>query len=139
MRQLQFYLAHQPGGRLFFRLESPPMDIGNRLRKLRQAKRLSQGDVERLTGLKRSYVSRVEWGHTIPSIATLAKWVKALDIEPYQVLFGGRGKPAQAKTPSNPGPTTKAEKLVILFERMPKADQRLVLAVAQKLAKERRR
>lgn len=45
------------------------MLIGDRLRAIREAKKLSQGDIEERSGLKRSYVSRVENGHTIPSVA----------------------------------------------------------------------
>jgi hypothetical protein len=36
------------------------MIIGDRLRQLRDAKRLSQGDIEKRTGLFRCYISRVE-------------------------------------------------------------------------------
>jgi len=39
------------------------MVIGDRLRELREAKELSQGDIEERTGLLRCYVSRVENGH----------------------------------------------------------------------------
>ena len=49
------------------------MLIGDRLREFREAKNLSQGDIENRTGLKRSYISRVENGHTIPSVETLEK------------------------------------------------------------------
>ena len=49
------------------------MMIGDRLRHS-GAKRLSQGDIENLSGLLRCYVSRVENGHTVPAIDTLEKW-----------------------------------------------------------------
>jgi transcriptional regulator with XRE-family HTH domain len=42
------------------------MVIGDRLKTLREAKDLSQGDIEKRTGLLRCYVSRVENGHTVP-------------------------------------------------------------------------
>ena len=44
------------------------MIIGDRLRALREEKQLSQGDIEKRTGLLRCYVSRVENGHTVPAI-----------------------------------------------------------------------
>lgn len=69
------------------------MDIGKRLRELRKANGLSQGDIEKRTGLLRCYLSRVECGHTVPSLATLEKWAKALDLEFYQLFFVGKGKP----------------------------------------------
>jgi len=55
------------------------MNIGKRLRELRQAKNLSQGDLERLAGLHRSYISRVEGGHSVPALHTLERFAAALD------------------------------------------------------------
>jgi transcriptional regulator with XRE-family HTH domain len=49
------------------------MMIGERLRQLRDAKQLSQGDIEKRTGLIRCYISRVENGHTVPSIRNTGK------------------------------------------------------------------
>jgi DNA-binding XRE family transcriptional regulator len=43
------------------------MIIGDRLRELREEKNLSQGDIEKRTGLLRCYISRVENGHTVPA------------------------------------------------------------------------
>src|SRR5437660_11884231 len=62
------------------------MDIGYRLRELREFKKLSQGDIEKRTGLLRCYLSRVENGHTVPSIETLQKIAGALDL-PLSQLF----------------------------------------------------
>jgi transcriptional regulator with XRE-family HTH domain len=45
--------------------------IGERLRTIRESKNLSQGDIEKRTGMLRCYTSRVENGHTVPSIETL--------------------------------------------------------------------
>lgn len=44
------------------------MVIADRLRELRENKKLSQGDIEKRTGLLRCYVSRVENGHTVPAV-----------------------------------------------------------------------
>jgi transcriptional regulator with XRE-family HTH domain len=60
------------------------MDIGTRIRELREAKNLSQGDIERRTGLVRSYTSRVENGHTVPSVGTLEKYARALEVPLYR-------------------------------------------------------
>ena len=46
------------------------MQIGSRLKEIREAKNLSQGDIEKRTGLVRCYTSRVEHGHTVPSVET---------------------------------------------------------------------
>lgn len=78
------------------------MMIGGRLRELRLAKGLSQGDIGKRSGLTRSYISRVEGGHTVPSLATLEKFAKALEIEPSQLLsqaYGSHRRPRR-----NPGP-----------------------------------
>ena len=53
------------------------MVIGNRMRAMREKKKLSQGDIEERTGMLRCYVSRVENGHIVPSIQSLEKFAKA--------------------------------------------------------------
>ena len=63
------------------------MDIGRRLQELREHKNLSQGDIEHKTGLLRCYVSRVENGHTVPSLETLEKFARALGMPLYQILY----------------------------------------------------
>ncbi|HEY9126393.1 MAG TPA: helix-turn-helix transcriptional regulator [Acidobacteriaceae bacterium] len=56
------------------------MKIGTTIRAHRLQKGLSQGDIEKKTGLLRCYLSRVENGHTVPSLDTLAKIAQALDV-----------------------------------------------------------
>jgi transcriptional regulator with XRE-family HTH domain len=46
--------------------------IGERLRKIRKSKKLSQGDIEERTGMLRCYTSRVENGHTVPALRKAA-------------------------------------------------------------------
>ena len=65
------------------------MFIGERLRELRAEKRLSQGDIENRTGLFRCYISRVENGHTVPSLGTLEKMARGLKVPMYQLFFDG--------------------------------------------------
>lgn len=67
------------------------MVIGDRLRALREDKKLSQGDIEKRTGLLRCYISRVENGHTVPAIETLEKLARALEVPLYQLFFDGDG------------------------------------------------
>ena len=69
--------------------------IGDRLRDLREAKHLSQGDIEKRTGLLRCYVSRVENCHTVPSIETLEKWAHALEVPLYQFFYDGDRPPQE--------------------------------------------
>ncbi len=61
------------------------MIIGNCLRVLREHKKLSQGDIEKRTGLLRCYISRVQCGHTVPAVETLLKFasfVRRHDLPP---------------------------------------------------------
>src|SRR5271155_5113832 len=76
------------------------MVIGQRLRELRESKKLSQGDIEKRTGLLRCYTSRVENGHTVPSIETLEKYARALEIPLYKFFYDGEppNKPSLSRT-----------------------------------------
>jgi transcriptional regulator with XRE-family HTH domain len=69
------------------------MVIADRLRELRESKKLSQGDIEKRTGLLRCYISRVENGHTVPSIETLEKLARALGLPLYQLFYDGEEPP----------------------------------------------
>src|SRR3990172_10466932 len=111
------------------------MDIGKRLRELREAKGLSQGDIERRSGLLRSYISRVEGGYTAPSLGTLEKFAKALEVEPYQLLFHGEGRPAALKTPEQATLSKPDKRLARLFEGMSSSNRKLLLTLAAKLGK----
>jgi DNA-binding XRE family transcriptional regulator len=62
------------------------MQIGERLRCLREYRNLSQDEVARRTGLVQRYVSRIENGHVVPKLETLEKWVRAMQV-PLCVFF----------------------------------------------------
>ena len=79
------------------------MDIGERVRLLREDKKLSQGDIEERTGLIRCYISRVENGHTVPSIMTLEKLAKALEIPMHHLLYEGDKPPKPQAAPDTTG------------------------------------
>ena len=68
------------------RQQNKAMKIGTTIRGYRLQKGLSQGDIEKRTGLLRCYLSRVENGHTVPSLDTLAKIAGALEL-PLAQLF----------------------------------------------------
>ena len=57
------------------------MNIGTTIRGYRLQKGMPQGDIEKRTGLLRCYLSRVENGHTVPSLETLQKIARALDLQ----------------------------------------------------------
>ena len=111
------------------------MDIGKRLRIIRESKGLSQGDIERRSGLLRSYISRVEGGYTAPSLTTLEKFARALGVEPYQLLFHNSGLPKAARLPEQNHLTKPAKKLLGLFDHMSSGDRKMLLMMASKLGR----
>ena len=68
----------------------PTMNIGETIRNYRLQKGMSQGDIEKRTGLLRCYLSRVENGHTIPSLDTLSKIAGAMEL-PLSQFFSEPG------------------------------------------------
>jgi transcriptional regulator with XRE-family HTH domain len=116
------------------------MDIGSRLRELRLARGLSQGHIEKRTGLLRCYVSRVENGHTLPNLENLEKWAGALKIELYQLFFSGDGEPSVPKVEPfhdrdvhERPPVPEENDLLECFRELKKLDRRLLLSVARKM------
>lgn len=122
------------------------MVIGTRLRKLREERDLSQGDIEERTGLLRCYISRVENGHTIPSIETLERLASAMDIPLYQLFYEGDEPPplpnlSRRRTTEELVMDEESQKELRFFEkvkrllaRINEKDRQLLLYMAQKLA-----
>ncbi len=125
------------------------MTIGDRLRTLREAKNLSQGDIEERTGLFRCYVSRVEGGYTVPMLDTLEKFARALEVPLYQLFYEGENPPEPPHLPHRTtagemvwGASRKEARLLLqlqrLLGRVNEKDRRLLLFMAQKLARRNR-
>jgi len=124
------------------------MLIGDRLRELREEKKLSQGDIEKRTGLLRCYISRVENGHTVPAIETLEKLARALEIPLYQLFYDG-DKPPQLpnllkrKTADEIAWGSSGKQAVYLrslikcLSKTTEADRKLLLSLAQKVGTRR--
>jgi transcriptional regulator with XRE-family HTH domain len=122
------------------------MVIGSRLKKLREEKSLSQGDIEKRTGLLRCYISRVENGHTVPSLETLERLAAALEIPLHQLFYEGDGEvvlPNLSKLQSTEELVLDAEqekelrffeKVKRLLAKIDEKDRQLLLYMAQKLA-----
>jgi transcriptional regulator with XRE-family HTH domain len=106
------------------------MNIGRRLLALRTAKDLSQGDIEKRTGLLRCYVSRVENGHTIPSLDTLQRWANALEVEVYQLFFEGGGNPEPVPVGAREALDRREGELLGFFRWADEADKQLMLDIA---------
>jgi transcriptional regulator with XRE-family HTH domain len=122
------------------------MVIGTRLKKLREDRSLSQGDIEKRTGLLRCYISRVENGHTVPSLETLERLAAALEIPLYQLFYEGDTEPvlpnlSKRRTTEELALDAEQEKEVRFFEKVKRLlskidekDRQLLLYMAQKLA-----
>lgn len=75
------------------------MVVGERIRAIREARKLTQGDIEHRTGLLRCYTSRIENGHTVPSLETLEKFARALEVPLYQLFYDGEAPPTAPRLP----------------------------------------
>jgi transcriptional regulator with XRE-family HTH domain len=120
------------------------MQIGAKLRELRLAKNLSQGDIQKRTGLFRCYTSRVEHGHTVPSVETLEKYAHALEIPLYRLFTDENSvtvpKLGQPKDDSLSWGTSVKERdafqtLAKALSRMDEQDRKLLLSLAQGMAR----
>ncbi len=112
--------------------------IGRTLRLIRIDKGLSQGDVEKRTGLLRSYLSRVENGHTVPSLETLEKIASALEVKLGDLL--GEPEEATAKTASRFTEKGQLRFWNLMRRYAPKLrerDRRLLAGLARKMAEAR--
>jgi transcriptional regulator with XRE-family HTH domain len=75
------------------------MVIGDRRRELREGESLSQGDIEKRTGLLRCYITRLKNGHTVQAIETLEKLAGALEVPLYQLFLRRRQASPTPKSP----------------------------------------
>src|SRR5216684_7765956 len=121
------------------------MVIGNRLKELRESKELSQGDIEKRSGLLRCYLSRVENGHTVPSVETLEKMARALEVAMYRLFHAGEVPAGLSKLKppkdddefgSRGAQADYLSKLRRLLAKMEPGDQKLLLHMAQKVARD---
>jgi transcriptional regulator with XRE-family HTH domain len=122
------------------------MVIGDRLKALREEKNLSQGDIEKRTGLLRCYISRVENTHTIPALETLEKFARALEVPMYELFYDGEAPPKLPNLPKRKtgddlawGSSGKDRKLLAQFRKLlsktGEKDRRTLLFMAQKMAR----
>src|ERR1700730_4209327 len=122
------------------------MIIGERLRELRKQKHFTQGEVENRTGLLRCYISRVEHGHTVPSVETLEKFARALEVPIYHLFYDGEEPPTlpniqKRKTADDTawGSTGKdarwLNKFCRVLSRTEESDRKILMSMAQQLAR----
>jgi transcriptional regulator with XRE-family HTH domain len=113
---------------------------------MREAKQLSQGDMEKRTGLFRCYISRVENGHTVPAIETIEKFAHALEVPIYQLFYDGdelpklpnllkRQSAGEIAWGSSGKDARFLGKLRRVLGKADEQDRKLVLLMAQKMAR----
>jgi transcriptional regulator with XRE-family HTH domain len=123
------------------------MAIGAKLRSLREERGLSQGDIEKGTGLLRCYISRIENGHTLPSLETLERFAGALDVPLYKLFYSGDDEPPTPHRPEHKGlgelaaqrgKAGEEARFLLQFKnalaQLGEPDLEVVLTLAQKLA-----
>lgn len=124
------------------------MLIGQKLREIREAKKMSQMEIAEATGLVQPYVSRVENGHTIPGVETLEKWASALKIPLYQIIYDGEEPPKPLKLSVNHnqelwGNTGRdshdLKRLRQFLSKMDEPERKLLLSLAARMASRPRR
>src|SRR5574337_637298 len=119
--------------------------IGDQLRAMREEKQLSQGDIEKRTGLLRCYISRVENGHTVPAIETLEKLARAMEVPLYQLFYDGEEPPELPNLPKRKsaddiawGSRGKEARALSRFRRLlgriDEPNRKLLMYMAQKMA-----
>jgi transcriptional regulator with XRE-family HTH domain len=118
--------------------EKPKVHIGEVIRSYRGDRGLSQGDIEKRTGLLRCYLSRVENGHTVPSLETLAKIAEAMEIS-LADFFPGTDTPQDKETRRILGELSGDEIRFLAEIRrysstLSEDDKKLVLAMIRKMA-----
>lgn len=114
----------------------PTRSNRQRIRALRLESKLSQGDIERTTGLRRQYLSRIENGRTLPSIETLEKLALAMQVPLYVFFHSGKGKVTPPRI--RPVPATQQDgatirKVLQLVPRMSESDRLILVAAAKKM------
>jgi len=115
----------------------PLMNIGETIRNYRLQKGMSQGDIEKRTGLLRCYLSRVENGHTIPSLDTLAKIAGAMEL-PLSQFFSDSGHSGNNGSKNLPQLSEDEVRFLSQIRRyatnLNDSDRKLVLAMVKKMA-----
>jgi transcriptional regulator with XRE-family HTH domain len=71
------------------------MHIGPRIRQLREEQGLSQTQVEEKSGILRTVLSRIENGHSVPTLETLERIAATLGVPLYRFFYTGKGTPKE--------------------------------------------
>jgi len=111
------------------------MNIGETIRNFRLQKGMSQGDIEKRTGLLRCYLSRVENGHTIPSLDTLARIATAMDLPLSRFFSESGGENGNKSTPQLAEDEVRFLTQIRRYSpNLNDSDRKLVIAMVKKMA-----
>lgn len=124
------------------------MIVSEKLRAIRTKKNLTQGDIQKRTGLLRCYISRLENGHTVPSLSTIEKLARALEVPTYEIVYDGDDLPPATKWRmpksdagwGSSGPDALMfGKFRLLLSRLNKKDTNTLLSTASEMARKAQR
>jgi transcriptional regulator with XRE-family HTH domain len=120
------------------------MIVGERIRSLRQEKKLSRGDLQERTGLQRTYIWRVENGYTVPAIETLEKFARGLEVPIYKFFYEGNRRPPLAPVNESGnlwGARGEEKKMLRRFRRclaqMDDSGRSLLVRLAEEMARKK--
>jgi len=118
------------------------MIVGERIRSLREQKKLTRGDLQERTGLQRTYIWRVENGYTVPAIETLEKFARGLEVPIYKFFYEGNRRPPLAPVNESGnlwGAQGESKKMLQSFRRylgqIDEAERSLLLYLAEEMAR----
>jgi transcriptional regulator with XRE-family HTH domain len=83
--------------------------LGHAARQARRMQRMTQADAAGRMGITPEFYGRIERGHALPSVTTLARWVAVLDLD-LDAIIGQTAGDAQprSKAPQDPLPLRRA-------------------------------
>ncbi len=109
-------------------------DLGNQVRKWRQARKMTQAELEDRAGLSHNAVSRIECSSVSPKVETLERISKSLDISIEQLQFQ---TPPTIIAEKQKGYVTddQVQELVVALEKIPEPKRGELLSTLLKLVK----
>jgi transcriptional regulator with XRE-family HTH domain len=119
------------------------MAIGDRIRALREYKKLSQPDLERRSGCARHFISRLENGHSVPTIETIQKIADGLKVPMYQMFYEEQAAAGNVSAPAQDGADMwgtgrrgglELRRFRRCLARLSERDIEILLVVAEKIA-----
>jgi len=121
--------------------------IGERLRAWREYKALSLADMEKRTGLFRYHISRIENGHTTPTLGTLARFARAFEVPAFHLVYEEGDLYPPAALPENMTSNESfarlsrkelriLERFYQLMRQLSDRNRRLLFSLARRMTKE---